>query len=87
MNSMKPFIVKFATKKGNKYIYDVTTNSIFPGDDLTLEILYNFKKMNRDKLIDYLSLKFPRNQSEKNYNKVLKWIKFEDAFFPPSTVS
>ncbi len=45
MNTNEPFIVEFETTNGNRYIYDVTTNCIFPSSNVTIEILNKYKKM------------------------------------------
>jgi len=49
-----PFIVPFKTKKGNNYIYDVVTHCIFPSCEITIAILKNIKKINKESLFQKL---------------------------------
>ena len=82
MKQEKPFIIEFESRKGNKYVYDVTTNSIFPASDLILEILGDFKNLERQQVVENLSQRYPIDEVEKSYQKVAKWIKCDGAFFP-----
>ncbi|MBL7095467.1 radical SAM protein [candidate division KSB1 bacterium] len=82
MNSIEPFIIEFKTKKGNQYVYDVTTNCIYPSSEITIEILKNFKNMNKTELFKLLIKKYPESKIKSTYSKIVNWVKFDQAFFP-----
>lgn len=72
MQTSKPFLVEFESRKGNKYAYDVVTNGIFPVSELILEILRDFKNLEKQQVIDALSQRYPETEVEKSYQKVAK---------------
>jgi len=88
MNSIEPFIVEFKTQKGNRYIYDVTTNCIFPSSEIIIRILNNYKKLDKNSLIENLSHSYSKTEIEIAYQKI-SWrsLKDDEASFRHAYIS
>lgn len=66
MESEKPFIKKFKTEK-NYYIYDVNTNEILNVDEITYEIIDDYRVLNKNEIIDKYKDKYRNEEIERIY--------------------